>query len=135
MNGNQRIFSKGPKAVLPALLLLCMNGSMPASASELTPADAINEAGMQRMITQRALKDYALVGMHNDVGDPAGDLKKMITLFDSILSDLKKFSTSDELKKSLAVIETQWTPIKATLQDVPDRSRAAALQEQMDDLL
>ena len=135
MNSNQPILSKGLTVVLPALLLLCGIGSTAVSANEPTLAAAINKAGKQRMITQRALKDYALAGMHVDIGDPAGDLKNMIALFDSILSDLKEFSSSDELNKSLATIEEQWAPIKATLQDAPDRSRAASLQEKLDDLL
>ncbi|WP_419597089.1 type IV pili methyl-accepting chemotaxis transducer N-terminal domain-containing protein, partial [Thiolapillus sp.] len=35
----------------------------------------------------------------------------------------------------LPSIEKQWTPIRATLQDAPDRARAASLQEELDELL
>ncbi|WP_457667293.1 type IV pili methyl-accepting chemotaxis transducer N-terminal domain-containing protein [Thiolapillus sp.] len=104
-------------------------------AQAFTLDEAINKAGKQRMITQRVLKDYALVGMHIELGDPAQDLKTLIELFDSSLADLKQFSTSDAVNKSLAAIETQWTPIRATLQDAPDRDKAARLQEDLDKLL
>ncbi|WP_419606329.1 hypothetical protein [Thiolapillus sp.] len=68
------------------------------------------------MITQRILKDYALAGMHIELGDPAGDLKNLIALFDSSLADLKQFSTSDELNKSLASIVSaqESTPVFPT---------------------
>lgn len=106
-----------------------------AAAGITSTDDAINIAGKQRMITQRVMKDYALIGMGIDLGDPAADLENLIALFDSSLSDLKDFSTTEQLDRSLANIDSQWQPVKAVLMNTPERAKAAKLQEDLDKLL
>jgi len=39
---------------------------------------AVDVAGKQRMFTQRMLKDYAMVGLENNFGNPGNDLKKIV---------------------------------------------------------
>ncbi|WP_457673177.1 type IV pili methyl-accepting chemotaxis transducer N-terminal domain-containing protein [Thiolapillus sp.] len=118
-------------AALAALLL--SGWTAPSSAAPID--DAINKAGKQRMITQRLMKDYAMIGMNLDLGNPDADLKKFVQQFDSILADLDKYSSEQKIRASLADIRQQWVPLKKVLQDVPDKSRAAKLQRDLDALL
>ncbi|BAO45720.1 type IV pili methyl-accepting chemotaxis transducer N-terminal domain-containing protein [Thiolapillus brandeum] len=108
--------------------------SMPAAAAS-TIEDAINKAGKQRMITQRLLKDYALLGMHMDLGNPANDLNKCIQEFDTNLADLEAFSNDQGVQASLKKIQALWIPLKATLTETPDQAKAAQLQADLDELL
>ncbi len=96
---------------------------------------AVNKAGKQRMITQRVLKDYAMVGMNMEVGNPAKDLKALVVQFDSSLKDLQSLSMSEEVAKSLGEIEKLWTPIKTTLQAPPVKEKVGELQKDLDRLL
>ncbi|WP_456377802.1 type IV pili methyl-accepting chemotaxis transducer N-terminal domain-containing protein [Thiolapillus sp.] len=95
----------------------------------------INKAGKQRMITQRALKDYAMAGMNMEVGNPAADLKALVVQFDSSLKELQALTMSSEVAKSLGKIEELWKPIKSTLQKAPAREKARNLQKDLDRLL
>ena len=47
---------------------------------------AVDVAGKQRMFTQRMLKDYAMVGLENNFGNPGEDLKKIMGLFEDHLT-------------------------------------------------
>lgn len=106
-----------------------------AYASITSISDAINTSGQQRMITQRMLKDYALIGMNNIYGSPKEDLPKMITLFDTNLNELKSFIKDKPSLKSLNKITSLWTPIKKVLQVAPSKDKAIKLQESLETLL
>jgi len=59
------IFSKARYDVIHAIsvvLFVCFSSL--SHASTLSVDEVINKAGMQRMITQRLLKDYAMAAMH-----------------------------------------------------------------------
>jgi hypothetical protein len=97
--------------------------------------EAVNRAGKQRMITQRIMKDYALVGMNIETGNPAADLKNLVSEFDSSLKALHQFSGTDDFHASLKDIESLWTPIKAVLEKAPTQKAAPGLQQDLDALL
>lgn len=119
-----------------ALLTACALGMFSTSFADTLSIDqAINKAGKQRMITQRILKDYALVGMNTDLGNPAADLKNLIEEFNTTLAELQDFSSSKALDASLADTKAQWNPIKAKLQKSPSKTEAAVLQQDLDKLL
>ena len=98
-------------------------------------AQAVNEAGRQRMLTQRMLKDYAMIGIGNTFGNPTEDLKKVTDMFEDHLQGLSTFATDDETKKSLEEQRKLWEPIKKMLQEPPTKERAAELQGKLDALL
>jgi len=115
--------------------LLSFLMSVPAVAQMMTVEDAVNQAGKQRMITQRMLKDYALVGMNNTYGNPQEDLVKMVALFDANLEELKGFISDKHALASLNEVVTLWKPIKKILQDKPEKKEAADLQRDLESLL
>lgn len=97
--------------------------------------DAVNRAGKQRMITQRLLKDYAMVGMGLQIGNPQVDLQKKITLFDQTLIDLAAMSVNDDVNKSLVENKSLWQPIIVILKAAPEKSKVMALQKSLEELL
>jgi nitrate/nitrite-specific signal transduction histidine kinase len=98
-------------------------------------AQAVNEAGRQRMLTQRMLKDYAMIGIGNTFGNPTEDLKKVTEMFEDHLQGLSAFATDPETKKSLEEQRRLWEPIKKMLEEPPSKEKAAILQEKLDALL
>jgi nitrate/nitrite-specific signal transduction histidine kinase len=96
---------------------------------------AANEAGRQRMLTQRILKDYAMVGMGNTFDNPKKDLNRMVATFEDHLESLRRFAKDPETQKSLEAQRTLWEPIKKMLQEPPTKERAMALQNRLDILL
>jgi nitrate/nitrite-specific signal transduction histidine kinase len=98
-------------------------------------AQAVNEAGRQRMLTQRMLKDYAMIGIGDTFGNPKEDLKKVMETFEDHLQGLTAFAKDAETKKSLEEQRKLWEPIKKMLSEPPTKERAMELQEKLDQLL
>ncbi len=121
-----------PKNIFLGGLLLV---ALPASAKITSISEAVNIAGKQRMITQRLLKDYAMIGMNNTYGDPSADLKSMINLFDTNLKELQSYVKDTKSRKSLKTLQVQWEPIKASLQKKPSKNGTLQLLIAMEKLL
>ncbi|MCP3672197.1 MAG: hypothetical protein GY814_17555 [Gammaproteobacteria bacterium] len=123
------------KRMVSALLTLAVFFVVSSQASALSTQEAINKSGKQRMLTQRMLKDYALVGMGVNFGDPKTDLKNIVAQFDTTVGELKATATSEKVTASLNSISQLWGPIKQVLTVEPQQKSAAGLQRALDDLL
>ena len=119
---------------LIVFLLMCLFVSSPVYA-QMDLNEAINVAGKQRMLTQRMLKNYVMLGMGNSYGNPGQDLQKNIALFDQSLADLKTIKINDDVESSLKSIEQQWLPLKVIMQQTPNKSKVVQLQYDLDLLL
>ena len=117
------------------LMTFLLTLSVSASAKITSMSDAVNKAGKQRMITQRLLKDYALIGMNNTYGNPKEDLKEMITLFDTSLNELTTYVKDVDAQKSLNKVKTLWEPVKKKLQATPNKKEVVSLEKEIDALL
>ncbi len=100
-------------------------------------AQAVNEAGRQRMLTQRMLKDYAMIGLGNTFGDPQKDLEKVMKMFDEHLEALTEFAKGKDKKTYDSLLEQRklWTPIQQKLKETPSKDKATELQGKLDALL
>ena len=77
--------------------------------------DAINKAGRQRMLSQRAAKSYMAMGQKIQ-GDHADKiLTASMALFDRQLAELKAFAPTPEIKTTYATHETLWSDYKVAL--------------------
>ncbi len=124
---------KLPSYLIGGILLILMNIVLSAQINNIP--DAINKAGQQRMITQRMLKDYILIGMNNTYGNPKEDLSVMIKLFDSNLQELETFIKDSASLESLAKLRTLWISIKKSLSQAPEKEKVLSLQVNLDVLL
>lgn len=80
-----------------------------------TYSSAINKAGRQRMLTQRIVKAYSMVGLDVQADRANEQLLTSIELFEQQLSEIKRFSKKKKNKvalKSLAKVESLWEPFK-----------------------
>lgn len=127
---------KSIRKILGGMLFIALTiNVLSAHAGISSMGDAVNKAGQQRMITQRMLKDYILIGMDHTYGKQKEDLLAMITLFDTNLSDLKTFVSDKPSLESLDEVAVLWQPIKKTLQETPAKDKVAALQKRLGKLL
>lgn len=96
---------------------------------------AVDVSGKQRMFTQRMLKNYAMVGLENNFGNPGEDLKKIMAAFESHLDSLITFNTDDTTEVSLEKVKVLWAPLKVALNEAPSKDKAGKMQEDLEALL
>ncbi|MCU7960147.1 MAG: type IV pili methyl-accepting chemotaxis transducer N-terminal domain-containing protein [gamma proteobacterium symbiont of Bathyaustriella thionipta] len=77
------------------LVLLLMAGSVNSTfaTSGLSMGEALDMAGRQRMLTQRMIKSYALLGQHLNAGART-ELIDSIALFDDELQQIRSIAKS-----------------------------------------
>lgn len=121
------------------LFILCAMSLMLISTPQATEvgitsvANAVNDAGRQRMLTQRMTKLYAML-----VIKLTGERRYLdadIRLFDKQLTDLKAFASNDDVKAKLAKVDVLWAPFKAILSAEPTKDGMQTLAQNNDALL
>jgi hypothetical protein len=123
------------KQILRGLTAVCLFGNVSFSMEISSSVQAVDIAGKQRMFTQRMLKDYAMVGMHNTFGKPDVDLVKIISNFDAAIESLLGYTKNDKTKKSLENVKSLWIPIKQVLGENASVEKVGKLQEDLEVLL
>jgi uncharacterized protein YPO0396 len=116
-------------------LLLLIVFALPANAEIDSISAAINKAGRQRMLTQRMVKSYCMIGIDVQREEAEEQLRKSIDLFELQLRELTAYSQTEEIIAALDRVETLWKPFKAILQAPVSRSNAGLLLESNDELL
>jgi len=95
----------------------------------------INIAGKQRMLTQKMLKTYAMVGMNNNFGNPTLALQNSIKEFDNGIKSLSTFIKDKKLKKELSYTKKLWSKAKNSLNEKPSIKVVDTLQLNLHKLL
>jgi len=100
-------------------------------------SQAVDVAGKQRMYTQRMLKDYAMIGLQNNFGNPnpKDDLAKTMANFENHLDSLIAFNKEPKTEESLLKVKKMWGPIKTALNEPPSKDKAGKMQEDLEALL
>jgi len=129
------IIEKSTQSLVCFLLVTTSFFIVSLASAQMSMADAVNTAGTQRMLTQRMLKNYAMVGMGNEYSNPGEDLQKNIALFDTSLKSLKALNINAEVNANLAKDEQLWQPIKKQIEAKPDITKVEQLQKDLDALL
>ncbi len=105
-----------------------------AKAAAMDNATAVNLAGRQRMLSQRSVKAYLMLGQGIANGDPRKLLQESIVQFDVQLATLKAYQPTPAVRNALTVLEDAWSKCKPMLTGVPDRTTAAALYDANEEL-
>ena len=108
---------------------------MPAQAEITTVSDAINKAGRQRMLSQRIVKDFCLVGQGIAKEQALKELKKSTDLFNSQLNELKAFTPTSKIKQRVDRVDVQWGPFLEMTKSTASKETCLALNEAGEDLL
>jgi len=123
------------KKYFKLLLVLSISSTYLISKDIKNNIEAINIAGKQRMLTQKILKEYAMIGMNNKFGEPILSLKESVNDFDIALKSLSKFNKDKKCKKELSSTKILWLKTKKIVEDKPSLDNATKLQNILDKLL
>lgn len=93
----------------------------------MTQNDAIDIAGMQRMLSQRIMKAYCEVGLAESYGTPQSQLKQAVDMFDANLYQLDGFVKTPDIRKALDQVRAVWPDYKALALMAPSREGARQL--------
>ena len=98
------------KILLPTSLLLgLLAGSLSCQAA-ISDAEAVNRAGMQRMLSQRIAKNYLMIGTDTRVDLAASQLDSSIASLEENAQLLGDYAPSDGIRKALDET-TQTAPV------------------------
>ncbi|QLE99157.1 type IV pili methyl-accepting chemotaxis transducer N-terminal domain-containing protein [Neptunomonas phycophila] len=125
--------------MLALIMMLVVGIALPTAKVQAesinTLGDAINQAGSQRMLTQRMLKNYALIGQSIRGRSAQQQLDESIALFDQQLVNLKRYSNDLETLELLANVTEQWAIVKKEFQQTPQKNKVLSLRNKNDALL
>ena len=106
-----------------------------APASLMSPSDAVNRSGRQRMLSQRMAKAYAQLVGKTLPDRSALVLRESITQFDSTLLELERFAGDGEAKQHLVAQRKSWVALRPLLEKAPAVATLPAVLMGSDELL
>lgn len=98
-----------------------------AFSETLTIDSAINKAGRQRMLTQRIVKSYLLIGQDVASDTAQEQLDASIGLFEQQLEELEEFSPNQSISNSLMDVRKQWNTFRLAAISKPNKDQALNL--------
>lgn len=124
-----------PARIITIVVCLLVAAMHPSHAEITNIASAINKAGRQRMLTQRMLKAYYMIGINVKEKEARIELHDAALLFESQLEELKKYAPNNLIRQNLEKVEELWNNYKAMLKRPVQRSNAVAMMAAGDELL
>ncbi|WP_369600517.1 type IV pili methyl-accepting chemotaxis transducer N-terminal domain-containing protein [Hahella sp. SMD15-11] len=118
-----------------AVVMALMLGSWSAQAEIRSAEEAINVAGRQRMLSQRMVKAWLLVGQEVAVERARRQLDESVALFEEQLSDLEDYIARHKLDTHIRETRSLWNGFRVALLQAPRRDQAGALIENGEQLL
>ncbi len=97
-------------------------------------SDAISKAGQQRMLSQRMVKDYALVGQGKMLS-AVKEMDETIKQFDGNLQELNGFVKTTEEKKVIGKINRLWFAYNLLVKTRPNTRQAPQVNAIADKML
>ena len=88
---------------------------LPAGAQVKDLNDAINKAGRQRMLSQRAANAYMALALQAQPAQAEKILSQSMSLFDRQLVELKAFAPSPAIRDTYVKLECAWSDHKEKL--------------------
>lgn len=98
-------------------------------------SQAVDISGKQRMYSQQMLKNYAMIGMNNQFGNPSKELKETISSFDKHLKVLHDYTKEETIKSALKEMEFAWKSIETRLSSKASKAEVEVLQKDLEKLL
>ena len=111
---------------LTIALLLGLLGSLPCQAG-ISDAEAVNRAGMQRMLSQRIAKTYLMIGTDTRVDLAASQLDNSIASVEENAQWLDEYAADGDIRKALNEATDTWHQYRQLALSRPDRSQSAEL--------
>ncbi|MFP5338216.1 MAG: type IV pili methyl-accepting chemotaxis transducer N-terminal domain-containing protein [Gammaproteobacteria bacterium] len=115
------------KILLPTSLLLGLLAASSPCLAAISDAEAVNRAGMQRMLSQRIAKNYLMIGSETRVDLAASQLDSSIASIEENTQLLDEYAPSDGVRKALREATQTWTEYRQLALGRPDREQSAEL--------
>lgn len=103
--------------------------SAPAAGTPAQITAAVDQAGRLRMLSQRTVKAYLMLGQGVAAEDARALLRDSVQRFDAHLAALQAFQPTPAVRAALAALAAQWPPLRAWLTEAPDKATAVALYD------
>ena len=100
-----------------------------ATTAKLDTASAVNLSGRQRMLSQRMVKAYLMLGQGIAPDRATTLLQGSISLFESQLAALRTFQPTAKVKRAFGNVEAEWKTFKPLLTAPPSKAGAAELYD------
>ncbi len=122
------------KLLISTIVFLAFTLNLNAEITTLS--DAINKAGQQRMLSQKMMRSYSMIGMDMKFKNPQKTLTNSIKLFSDTLDELIVFNAKKQpILDVLNQAKEVWIPLKAELIKTPSKDSAEAIASDIDKLL
>lgn len=115
--------------VFALLPLSAQAESPPAATKKIDMATAVDIAGRQRMLSQRMVKAYLMLGQNIAPDDARNILQKSIDLFESQLTALKTLQPNQNVQAAIANLDAEWKIFRPLITTTPGKQGAATLYE------
>jgi nitrate/nitrite-specific signal transduction histidine kinase len=106
-----------------------------AMAADTNHASAVNQAGRQRMLTQRIVKAYCQIGLDIAPRESRQQIDDSVQLFENQLAELRTLATTREMHAAIETVDGLWRPFKAVATGPVHRAGAQQLMHVSEDLL
>lgn len=101
----------------------------------LTDAEAINVSGSQRMLSQRMMKSYLMLGADIKADTAQSQLNDSVKLFEERLSALQAYAPSKNIRDRLTKVEKLWSAHRTKITAAPQKDAMDALMTENVELL
>lgn len=101
----------------------------PAATTKMDTATAVNLAGRERMLSQRIVKAYLMLGQGIAADDARTILQGSVDQFESQLASLKTFQPTPTVRSAVAKLEGAWKTCKPLLVAAPSKAGAVELYD------
>lgn len=113
--------------LLIATLITGLMAPVPTLAME--DAEAVNISGRQRMLTQRMMKNYLLIGAGIQADKAQRQLDEAVALFEEQLLELRDYSPTDAISRQLDTVEALWLPHRLRMISEPSKTGSSTLMK------
>ena len=123
------------RSLLFTLMITLMPLTAPTLSWGLTDAEAINVSGRQRMLSQRMMKDYLMIGANVKTETAQRQLDSAVALFEEQFLALRDYAPSDKINAKLDAVEEIWLSHRVKIISTPDKSLVPELLKENLNLL
>lgn len=114
-----------PRPLISASLLLALLVSSAPAQAAISDAEAVNRAGMQRMLGQRIAKSYLMIGTETRVDLAASQLDNSIATTEENADLLQDYAPNESIRKALSDANETWLQYRQLALTKPDTERSA----------
>jgi len=111
------------KKLLSGSLLICLLAGLPCQAA-ISDAEAINRAGLQRMLSQRIAKSYLMIGTETRTEQAKAQLDASIASVEENSQLLSEYAPNTTIRNGVAEAGLVWQQFREQALGAPQKARS-----------